>query len=143
MSRNRTRRRGQALLEGSLVLLGTIVTLLGILDVGQYLFLQQSLRERTRAAVRYAVVNNYDPVTITNVVLYNSPAAPDGGRSGLLGLRAEMVNVVRHDQGTASDRVEIVIANYPMRFYSPFLAGTSIEPVFRAVLPVESLGAID
>lgn len=143
MTRNREKRRGGTLVEGALVLLTTLVTLIGILDVGQYLFLQQTLRERARAAVRYAAVNSYDPGVITNVVLYNSPSAPSGGGPGLMGMTASMVNVARHDAGTPADRVEIVIANYPMKFYSPFLAGTTIEPVFRAVMPVESLGASD
>lgn len=136
------RRRGAHLIETALVLVPFVFTLVGILDMGQFLFFYQTYRERVRAAARYAVVNPYDTQAITNVVLYNSPTTPPGG-TALFGLTPSMVTVTRYDQGTSNDRIEVAIANPPVVFFSPLLAGYQLHPVFRAVMPVESLGATD
>jgi hypothetical protein len=130
--------RGEAMLESALVLFTLVLTILGILDLGQFLFFQATFRERVRSGVRYAIVNAYDPHQITNFVLYGS-AAPSG--RPLFGLSESMISVARYGQNTADDRIEVTISNPPLKMYSPFLARLSAQPVFRAVMPVESLGA--
>lgn len=133
-------RRGQALVESALVLLTLVLTILGILDLGQFLFFQATFRERVRSGVRYAVVHTYDPQQIENFVLYDSPIA---GSRPLFGLAESMISVTRYGENTPDDRIEVTISNAPLRMYSPFLASFSARPVFRAVMPVESLGAAD
>jgi hypothetical protein len=136
-------RKGGSVLESGLVLLLLLITIIGVFDMGQLLFFHQTFRERVRAGVRYAVVHTYDAQQIRNMVLYNSPTAPPGDPPGLFGLRPAMVTVTRYDQGTADDRIEVRISSYPFTFLSPLLAGRSLNPVFRAVMPIESLGATD
>ncbi len=133
-------RKGATLVESALVSFCLLVTTLGIVDLGQFLLLEQTFRERVRAGVRYAIVHDYDPQQIRNVVLYNSPTA---GARGLFGLTSSMVTVNRYDAGTPEDRIEVSISEYPMKFYSPLLGRFSLKPTFRAVMAVESLGATE
>ena len=138
MTERARKRRGEAMLESTLVLLTLVLTILGILDLGQFLFFQATFRERVRTGVRYAIVHDYDPQQITNFVLYGSPAP--GGRP-LFGLSESMISVARYGENTADDRIEVTISNPPLKMFSPFLAQFSARPVFRAVMPAESLGA--
>lgn len=133
--------RGSALLESSLVLLVFLATVLGVIDFGQILFFHLMLADRARAGARFAVVNAYDPVLITNVVVYNSVSAPLSSSTGLFGLTTSMVNVTRYDAGTTTDRVEVAISNFPIAFYSPWISGNLSPRSFRAIMPIESLGA--
>jgi hypothetical protein len=58
------------MIEGALVTLILAVVLIGIFDLGLVLFIHQTFATRVRSAVRYGVVNTYDPIVITNMVLY-------------------------------------------------------------------------
>jgi hypothetical protein len=129
------------MVEGALVALAFIVAVTGALEVAQISFFHQAFRERVRAGVRYAVVHEYSPELVRNFVLYNSPEARTG--RGFLGLDASLVSVDRYDAGGDTDRVEVRIRSYPLRFFTPWLAGRTFQPVVRAVQPVESLGATD
>ena len=136
------RRRGSALLESSLVLLVFLATLLGTIDFGQILFFHLMLADRVRAGARFAIVSSYDPVQIANVVVYNSATAPSiSNTTGLFGLTPSMVQITRYDAGTNTDRVQVAIANFPIAFYSPWISGSLSPRTFRAVMPIESLGA--
>jgi hypothetical protein len=117
-----------------------LVILIGVLDMGQILFFHQFLGERVRTGARYAVVHTYNATAIQNVVAYNT-ATPANGAAGLFGLTAQMVSVNRYDAGTLSDRVEVKVTGYNMRFLSPWLAGVFTPGPFRAVLPLEAAGA--
>src|SRR5688572_14163522 len=116
------RRRGSFLVEASLILIVFLMVLIGILDIGQFMFFQAMLTDRVRAGARYAAVNTYDSATLKNVVVYNSPIAPQGNPAGLFGLQTSMVSANRYDPDGPSDRIEIIIANFPLAFYGPFLA---------------------
>lgn len=127
--------RGQSLLESTLVLLAFLTLLIGVLDVGQVLFLHHTLVERTRAALRYGAVQTpFDADAVRNMVLYNQPTIPgnagsgDGGGDppvvpGIFGLMPSMVQVQRHDATFNEDRITIQITQYPFRFYTPMIAG--------------------
>ncbi len=141
VSRSCRKRRGAAIVESALVSLVFIVTLIGAMDITQFLFFHQALRERARAGVRYAVTHTYNPDILRNFVLWNSPERRDG--PGLFGLRPDMVSVQRYGAGTEADRIEVRIENFPLRLFTPWLAGRVMHPVFRSVEPVESLGAPD
>ncbi len=70
MTRRRSKRqKGQALVESALSVLAFLVMLLAILDFGQFLYFQQTLTERTRAAARTAVLDPSQVTRIRNVAL--------------------------------------------------------------------------
>lgn len=135
--------RGQAMVEGALVAIVFISSLLLILELGRYMLLLQFFTERARAGARYAAVSTYDPATIKNWIVYNSPSAPTGGQSGagLLGLTPAMISVNRFNQGTDTDRIEVGISNYPISLFIPMLPGQWTLKPFRVVFTAESMGA--
>lgn len=129
-------RRGSTLVESSIVLLLFLTVFLGVLDIGQVLFFHHFLTDRVRAGARYAGVAGTDAGAVRNFVAYNTPAPADG-TPGLFGLTPSMVEVNRYDSGTATDRVEVKISTYPVRFLSPWIGGP-FQPTFRAVMPMEA-----
>lgn len=135
------RKRGDALVESAFVLLILMALIMGILDCGQMFFFLQTFTERSHAGVRYAITHGYDPATITNVILYNSATAPGGSPPGLFGLTASEITVNRYNAGDAiNDRIEVVISNVPLAFYSPYLRRSYTPRPFRVVRSVEGLG---
>jgi Flp pilus assembly protein TadG len=140
LRRRRKDRSGQSAIEAALVMVVFLVTVIGILDIGQVLFIHQGLVERARNGARYGIVNSYDETQIRNVVLYNQPTAPDNGSSGFLGLTASMVSVQRGGTpGASDDRVTVTISNYPYQFFTPLLAGSFTARPIIASLPMEAL----
>ena len=143
MATNHKSCRGQALLEGALVTLVFLVLFIGIFDVGQVLFVHQSLVERARDAVRYGVVRPYDADAIQNMVVYGQPGAPGEVNGtpapGFLGLSASMVSVSRQDATFNEDRIVVAIRNYPFTFFTPFIAGVYQARPIVAALPYEGL----
>lgn len=128
-------RRGQSMVESTLVLLVFFSLLLGVIDCGQVLFAHQSLVERVRSAVRWGVVNPWEgPDRIVNRVLYNQTEAPRGNAAAFLGLRPENV-VVRHQAPTPErpddETLSVTIVNFQSQFFSPWLAPMVVSP--RAV----------
>ncbi|HSP68401.1 MAG TPA: TadE/TadG family type IV pilus assembly protein [Bryobacteraceae bacterium] len=128
-------RRGQSMVESTLVLLVFFSLLLGVIDCGQVLFAHQSLVERVRSAVRWGVVNPWEgPDRIVNRVLYNQTDAPAGASAAFLGLRPENV-VVRHQAATSErpddETLSVTIIHYQPQFFSPWLASMVLHP--RAV----------
>ncbi len=134
-------RRGQALLESALVTFVFIVLLVGVLDVGQFLFVHQTLVERGRNALRYGVVRPFDASAIRNLVLYNQPSAPPGGQGvpGIFGLTPAMVSVTRRDATFNEDRVVVTISDYPFRFFTPLIAGLARGKPITVSLPYEAM----
>src|SRR5213080_960762 len=84
------KRRGQAVIESSLILLIFIPVLIGIMDFGQFLYFHQSLSERARAGARYGAVHGtataINTTQVANFALYNDAAGSGGGASPLLPL---------------------------------------------------------
>src|SRR5947207_15185822 len=78
------KRRGQAVIESSLILLIFIPVLIGILDFGQFLYFHQSLSERARAGARYAAVHTFDATKIAKYTLYNDDTGSSNGATPLL-----------------------------------------------------------
>lgn len=134
------RRRGNAMVEGALVLTIVLFTLLGILDVGQVLITHQALTERVRAGARWAVVNAYDTTLIKNLVVYNT-TSPDPSAKPLLGLSTSMVSVTLSSSGTPEAQIEVRIDNYPYRFITPLIKGLYSARSIRISMPVEGLGS--
>ena len=115
-------RKGQTLLETSLVLSTLLLMLIGIVDFGQFLFFHQILTDRARAGARYAAVNPYDATSIQNVVVYNSPTAPSGSATGLFGLTTANVTVTPTPSAGSPSYVQVKISGFPIHLISPFLS---------------------
>ncbi|MBL8215529.1 MAG: pilus assembly protein [Bryobacterales bacterium] len=131
----RPRQSGHAMLEAALVIVPLLALLLGIFDVGQMLYLQQTLTERVRAAARFGAVHAADLPAVQNMVLYGSPR-PAG--NAILGLRPADVHVTREGQGTAEDRIRITVSGMRYSLIAPLLAGARDLRSVSATLPVES-----
>src|SRR5882672_6097132 len=110
MMRSRTNQRGQSLLESALVMLVFLPLLMGIIDVGQFLYFHQALSERARAGARWGAVNPFDGAQIANVasaVLPYLNTTP--GAEGY-------VSATLSGAGTDDARIAVTIANYPNSF---------------------------
>ena len=80
-------RRGQSLVEATLVMMVFLSLLVGIVDCGQVLYSHQALEERVRSSVRWASVHPFDGTgeQVANLVLYNSLEAPRTARPDFSG----------------------------------------------------------
>ena len=124
MQRNQQNRRerGGALLESALVLLTFFLMLIGAVDFGQVVYFHQSLVERARAAARYGAVNPTDTNGIKNVAVYNVADTSNSPPRVLPSLTTAMVDVQNPDVNTSAARVVVTISNYPINFFSPYIA---------------------
>ncbi len=132
------RNRGNTFIEAVLVLFLLLFVMIAIIDVGTVLLTYQGILQRAHAGARYAVVTALDPAEVTNVVVYGNAA---GAGSPILGLDTEMVSVTDAPMDNQLTRVSVVIANYPIRFFTPLLVGSSFLPRVEVVLTRESGGA--
>jgi hypothetical protein len=98
--------------------------LLGIADLGQFLFIQQAMVDRARAAARWgAATDPTNTSAIQNMVLYLQSEAPENGKASF-GLTPSMVSVSTADAGTDNYRLVVQISGYTYRLISPYLAGS-------------------
>ena len=129
MTRSNLSRKGQALVEGSLILFLFLAFFVGTLDFGQYLYFHQSLTERARAAARYGAVNPTDRTGIQNVAVYNDPAGTANGATALApNFTTDMVAVCLPGDTSCSDsstgpdwRVTVTISGYQMVTFNLFM----------------------
>jgi hypothetical protein len=128
--------RGSVMVEISLIGIAFFVLLIGILDFGQFLFLQQAIVERARAAARWgAVTDPTNSTAIQNMVLYLQSTAPPGGTASF-GLTASMVSVSTADAGTDNYRLVLQISGYSYTVLSPYLAGSYKGAPIRVSVPL-------
>lgn len=140
---NSRTRKGQALIETSLVLILLMSFVVGTLDFGQYLYFHQALAERARAAARYGAVNPKDRNGIQNVAIFNNPV---GGSSPILpNLDASMISVCLPGDRECADpsagadaRVTVTITGYPMVMVNLFLPRSFTNRPITASLPSEA-----
>jgi hypothetical protein len=128
-------RRGSAMLECALSLTAVVVIFIGIVDIGQLLFVQQTLVERVRRGTSYGV-RVYDPEAIRTVVLYGT-STPSAGQNPFWNLTPSMVSVQRYDAGTPADRITVAISGYPLRFCTPGVSRVA------AAIPMSMTAAYD
>jgi Flp pilus assembly protein TadG len=115
--------RGSTMVEMSLIGTMFFILLIGILDIGLLLFVQQAMVERARGAARWGAVT--DPMNsdaIQNMVLYWQPTVPANGGASF-GLTPSMVSVSTADAGTDNYRLVVQISGYSYMVLSPYLAG--------------------
>ncbi len=94
---------------------------IGVFDIGEMLFVHQTLTDRARNAARWGAVNTFDPVSIQNLVLYGATTAAQG-QTASFGLTASNVTVSRPAAtiGQPEDRVIVTII-YPVSLISVFI----------------------
>jgi hypothetical protein len=123
------------LVEGALIFVLAMALLIGMYDMVQIMFVHQTVVERTRAAARWAAVNDYNADQIKNMVVYNSTSAPDGGGSGLFGMTTSNV-AVAHDtsDGVYADRIQITVSGYSYSFFA--------AAIVNSVYPASGQGSV-
>jgi hypothetical protein len=125
-------RRGQSLIESTLVLLMFFGMLLGVLDVAQVLFSHQSLVERVNTAVRWGSTHPWQGAEpIRNMVLFAHPEEPVRATEGYLGLTPGNVEV-EYRPPTAEhpddEMLTVRIVNFESHLFSPGIGRTLISP---------------
>ncbi len=117
----RNRQRGGTMLESVLTLVVFLAMFIGVFDIGEMLFVHQTLTDRARNAARWGAVNTFDAPTIQNLVLYGT-TVPVSGQVASFGLSGSNVTVTRPATGigTPEDRVVVTIV-YPVTLISVFI----------------------
>jgi len=111
-------RRGQSLIETTLILVAFLGLLFGVVDVGQHLVLRETLTDRVRAAVRWGALNPYNEAAIRNMVLYGT-AQPKAGDPRFFGLQPEDVVVRKAECPGAACRIAVQVAGHGIEMGSP------------------------
>ena len=133
------KQRGSVLVELTLVFLVWAALVIGIADVSQCLFVQQSLLERVRYAARWgAVTSPTDTTAIRNMVLYLQPTPPTDGRAAAFGLSDALVSVSTADPHTENYRLIVKVSGYSLRLLSPVVPATFTGATVQAVVPLGS-----
>jgi len=134
--RKRKSTRGSVLVELSLIGVMFFVILIGIADFGQFLFIQQAIVDRARAAARWgAATDPANGTAIQNVVLYGQSTTPVNGTPSF-GLTPSMVSVSTADAGTGDYRLVVQISGYSYHVLSPFLAPTYTSTPLNVSVPL-------
>ena len=129
------RQRGSMIIEASLTLPVLIFCIFTLFDFSLILFQHQTFVHRARAAARYGAINPGNLTAVQQLVLYG----PAGGSGpGLFGLQASNVNVTRYGQGTAADRITIVISNFQFNRITPGWSGKFTGKPITVSIPVEN-----
>jgi hypothetical protein len=126
-------KKGQSLVEATLVLIVFFALMFGVIDCGQVLFSHQALVERVREAVRWGSVHPYDGTgeQVANLILYHQPDEPRTATATYLGLTRANVQV-RYRRPTPErpddETITAAIVNYESHFFSPWIAKTIVSP---------------
>ncbi len=121
----RQRSRGQTLVETALILVAFMSLLLGMADVGEKLFVHQTLSQRAQEAARWGALNPYDAVAIRNLVLY-STTHPEAHTDAFDGLAAAEIVVANPGCPGQDCRVSVAIPGHGIRSVEP-VAGAPIK----------------
>lgn len=135
------RSKGSTIVEMALLMLVIFTILIAVVDLGQVLLFHQLMTERASTGARWAVVHTFDPADTSNIkkmVVYNT-ATPAEGSTGLFGLSTSMVTVTPLPDATNMKAIQVSIT-YRMYLFTPGVS-RAMSRTFRAVRPVESLGA--
>lgn len=111
-------RRGQSLVETTLILAAFMAMILGMVSVGQMLFVRQALAERAQEAARWGAVNTYDAPAIRNLVLYGT-ATPSDAALPFAGLAPSEVVVGNPGCPGIECRVSVAIPGHGIQSTEP------------------------
>jgi Flp pilus assembly protein TadG len=101
------KRKGQSLVETSLILAAFLGLLLGMIGIGQTLFVRETFSERVHEAARWGALNGFDPAQIRSLVLYGT-TAPDVNATPFMGFTASEVVVA--DPGCPGPQCRVTVA---------------------------------
>ncbi|MFZ6047218.1 TadE/TadG family type IV pilus assembly protein [Pseudomonas sp. CR3202] len=152
---NARRMRGVYVVEFAILGLLLFTLLFAILEFGRLYFTVNALNETVRRGARLAAVCDISDPVILRRAIYN--AATDAGASSLIGdLETADLTLTYMDENGAvvanpSDLnglngfrairyVQLRVENFTFNLMIPVLGGTITLPVFRSILPRESLG---
>ena len=110
------------MVETSLILAAFLGLLLGIVTIGQMLFIRQTFSERVHEAARWGAVHRFDGAEIRNLVLYGA-AAPAPGATPFMGLAASQVSVDAPGCPGAQCRVTVAIPSQGIHRTEPAESG--------------------
>jgi TadE-like protein len=110
--------RGQSLVETTLILGAFMALILGMVGVGQMLFVRQALAERAQDAARWGALNSYDAPAIRNLVLYGT-AMPSVGATAFAGLKPSEVVVGNPGCPGLDCRVSVAIPGHGIQSTEP------------------------
>ncbi|WGV99765.1 TadE/TadG family type IV pilus assembly protein [Vibrio sp. YMD68] len=143
--------RGITIIEFTLISSALLVLILGVIEVGRYMYSLQLINEMTRVAARLGVVCNVaDKDEIPGLAVPRN--APGGFTSANLSLEYlnETGAVITGDPSVDPEvfldiryvRSEVVNFEYQFSGLLTFLQGVIIVPSFETTLPRENLGEI-
>jgi Flp pilus assembly protein TadG len=150
---NRRQMRGVYVVEFAIVGLLLFILLFGVLEMGRLYFTIGALNEAVRRGARLAAVCDVSDPRILQRAIFND--ITDSGPSRLIGdLEISDLTLSYLDEngtvvatpndngsGFASIRyVQVSISNFVFTLLVPVYGGQITLPVFRAILPRESLG---
>ncbi|MFC5695760.1 TadE/TadG family type IV pilus assembly protein [Pseudomonas sp. GCM10022186] len=147
--------RGVYVVEFAIIGLMLFILLFGILEMGRLYFTVNALNETVRRGARLAAVCDISDPVILRRAIFN--AANDAGASDLIvnletadvaltyldengALVASPNNLVSANGFRAIRYVQLRVENFTFDLMIPVLGGTITLPVFRSILPRESLG---
>ncbi|MDX1368989.1 TadE/TadG family type IV pilus assembly protein [Pseudomonas sp.] len=151
---NRKRMGGVYVVEFAIIGVLLFTLLFGVLEIGRLSFTVGALNEVARRGARLAAVCTISDPVVLRRAIFN--AANNGGASGLignlttanltltyLGEDGSVVSSPNDPANLSSIRfVQLSIENFPFTLLIPAPLGGDITlPVFRAILPRESLGS--
>jgi len=94
------------------------------------------------AAVRSAVVKDWDAAATSNYLVYKNLTAPESGGAGYMGLLPWQVSYqTLGTAGRADYRLQIKVSGVPALTWIPYIAGRYTLAPVTATMPVQSLGA--
>ncbi|MGH9558284.1 MAG: TadE/TadG family type IV pilus assembly protein [Bryobacteraceae bacterium] len=126
-------RKGQSLVESTLVLVAFFGLLLGTIDCGQMIFSRQALMDRVQSAARWGTLHPFDGTgdQVANLILYGNTSEPRPAAPGFLGFTRANV-VVRYRPSTPErpddETLTVAIVNYESHLFSPWIARTIVSP---------------
>ncbi|WP_044874908.1 TadE/TadG family type IV pilus assembly protein [Pseudomonas sp. LFM046] len=152
---NARKMRGVYVVEFAVIGLLLFIVLFGVLELGRLYFTVNALNETVRRGARLASVCNISDPVILRRAIFNT-AADTGASSLIANLDTADLTLTYLDENGAtvanpSDLasangfrairyVQVQVANFTFDLMIPVLGGTITLPVFRSVLPRESLG---
>ena len=131
------RQAGQSLVESALILTAFMGLLIGMIGIGQSLFVRQTLADRTREAARWGALNSYDPAGIRRMVLFGT-AEPAPEATAFFGLKPDSVDVSNPGCPGSACRISVAIPEQGIRSVEPVEDATpasSAIPARVASLP--------
>ncbi|MGE5489182.1 MAG: TadE/TadG family type IV pilus assembly protein [bacterium] len=128
------------MLEMTVLLPLFLVIWFGIIDWGIAFWVHETVVFNTNQAVRWAVVNDYDPAKIRAAVLYGDPNSTKTDRPWWDLSGNVNVEVSNPDAGDpVNQRITITVSNYQWFHFTPFFAGTYAAQPITVSLPAEDM----